>query len=491
MSARTGWICLLLAAAAAQHDFESTAELTKYPVFAVADSKDAGVTTEIGAPQKFSGNPLWEQDRGWEERIDNGYPNVIHDPSDPLGAWRMWYGFGVWEYATSTDGLKWTKPDLGQYDLGQWSPRWAKYGKHNNCIMRGEGMGIYKDAHEKDPSRRFKAFGGPACFYGKGAGSPGCTGSPDGPGLVQGVAVSPDGLNWYGAENVTWPYDAGDPSGRHHKYDTHNNLFWDSGKGRYVATTRDLKPFPNRAVAVTESYADRFAFDTADEPPAVLTGTANEQPYSQITFPYYGVYLGLTSVFDAQYGTTQGRMHLRLSWSPDAETWHWVDEGGLTGRDFIPLGDTSGGANPFDSHIIFAAAYPVKLPGDGAVRVYYMGGNGPHGGARNSSFALANLRPDGFASVAGTGTVRTRAVRCTGPTLVVTADVAAGGSVRVGVAGAEGLAPSDAAPVTRDATDHTISFTAGKTLAGLVGKDVVLELVLDRAAAFTVGFKSD
>ena len=31
----------------------------------------------------------------------------------------------------------------------------------------------------------------------------------------------------------------------------------------------------------------------------------------------------------------------------------------------------------------------------GVARVYYMGGNGPHGGARNSSFALATLRPDG------------------------------------------------------------------------------------------------
>ena len=32
-----------------------------------------------------------------------------------------------------------------------------------------------------------------------------------------------------------------------------------------------------------------------------------------------------------------------------------------------------------------------------------MGGNGPHNGARNSSFALATLREDGFAGVAGSG----------------------------------------------------------------------------------------
>ena len=490
---RRALLCGIVAGVAlAQHDWENTDELQKFPVFSVISSKDAGISTEIGTPQKYAGNPLWEQDRGWETRIDNGYPNVIHDPSDPLGAWRMWYGFGVWEYATSTDGLKWTKPDLGQYDLGEWSPRWAKYGKHNNCIMRGEGMGIYKDVHEKDPSRRFKAFGGPACFYGKDAGSPGCKGSPDGPGLVQGVAVSPDGLNWYDAENVTWPYDAGDPSGRHHKYDTHQNLFWDAGKGKYVATTRDLKPFPYRAVAVTESRPGQFAFDTSDEPPAVLQGTANEQPYSQVTFPFYGIYLGLTSVFDAEFGTTEGRVHLRLSWSPDAETWNWVDEGGLTGKDFIPLGTSSDSSNPFDSHIIFAAAYPIRMKDDDSVRVYYMGGNGPHGGERNSSFALTTMRPDGFVKVTGTGTVRTHALRCTGVTLVVTADVLDGGSVRVGVVGAKGLSPADARPVTSNTTDHAISFSSGRaSLAPLVGTDVVLELELDRAAVFTVGFKSD
>ena len=355
-------------AAVAQHDWQNTDALHKYPVFAAVASAGSGVRTEIGEAQKFAGNPLWEQDREWEPRLDNGYPNVIHDESDPLGAWRMWYGAGLWEYATSRDGLAWTKPDLGMFDLGEWEDgRWAKHGKHNNCLMHGEGMGIYKDYHEKDPSRRFKAFGGPACFFGRGAGPRNCSGP------VMGTAVSPDGLWWYEARNVTWPYVAGCPACQHQKYDTHQNLFWDATRSKYVATTRDLKPFPWRAVAIAESRPNEFGFDTSTAPPAVEQGTADEQPYSQITFPYYGIYLGLTSVFDAEFASTVGRVHVRLSWSPDAETWHWVDAGGLTGRDFIPLGDSGAGSNPFDSHIIFAAAYPVRMPDD-SIRVYYMGG---------------------------------------------------------------------------------------------------------------------
>ena len=102
------------------------------------------------------------------------------------------------------------------------------------------------------------------------------------------------------------------------------------------------------------------------------------------------------------------------------------------------------------------------------------------------------MRPDGFVKVTGTGTVRTHALRCTGVTLVVTADVLDGGSVRVGVVGAKGLSPADAGPVTSNTTDHAISFSSGRaSLAPLVGTDVVLELELDRAAVFTVGFKSD
>ena len=486
-------IGMLGGAAVAQHDWANTAALHKYPLFAFVDSKDDSITTEIGTPQKFSGNPLWNQDRPWEPRLGNGYPNIIHDPSDPLGEWRMWYGAALWEYATSRDGIKWTKPDLGMFDLGTWHPDWAQYGKHNNVIMHGEGMGIYKDYHEGDPSKRFKAFGGPACFFGQGGSPSNC--SSLGSFGVQGMAVSPDGLWWYEARNVTWPYRPGDPSGPHHKYDTHQNLFWDGEKNKYIATTRDLKPFPWRAVAIAESYPNNFAFDTSGAPPAVLQGTADEQPYSQITFPYYGIYLGLASVFDAAEGVTEGRVHLRLSWSPDAEKWYWVDKGGLTGKDFIPLGGNPGGSNPFDSHIIFAAAYPIRMPADNSVRVYYMGGNGPHSGPRNSSFALANMRPDGFASVSGSGTVCTVPVMCTGPILVITADVGSG-SVRVGVVGGEakaaGLSPSDAAPVTTDTTDHVVVFSSGKaTLAPLMGKYIVLELVLDRAAVFTVGFKNE
>ena len=81
---------------------------------------------------------------------------------------------------------------------------------------------------------------------------------------------------------------------------------------------------------------------------------------------------------------------------------------------------------------------PAAGGGEPAIRVYYMGGNGPHNGARNTSLGMSTLRMDGFAGLKGSGTVTTKPILVTGPVLRLTADVGAGGAgaaVRVGVVG--------------------------------------------------------
>ena len=62
----------------------------------------------------------------------------------------------------------------------------SKFGKHNNVIMVGGGLGIYHDLHETDPSRRYKISGG----------APGGCYDDDGDsGCEVGTAGSPDGIN--------------------------------------------------------------------------------------------------------------------------------------------------------------------------------------------------------------------------------------------------------------------------------------------------------
>ena len=205
-----------------------------------------------------------------------------------------------------------------------------------------------------------------------------------------------------------------------------------------------------------------------------------------ITFRWLDVLLGIAMVFDAAEPTTQGRVHCRLfaqargaqnASAPFAPV-------GDAGADLIPLGADG----DFDSHICFAAAHPLL---GAPARLYYMGGNGPHNGERNSSLGLALLRADGFASVAAPtrGAAVLENVTVTAPRLTVTIDVlAAGGSVRIGARGVPGLGLADSVPLTASASDVEVAFAGGKTFAALVGQVVDFDVELAAGAIFTLGF---
>lgn len=548
--------------------FTNLPEIKKYAAFSVVAKTDSGVTIVIGNVSKHSSNPLFGQEKPWEWRIDNGYPNVMYLEDNPynLGKWRIWYGDCAWGcdrqillFANSSDGLVWHKPDLGVYDMGNVRPEWKHYGTHNNAIMSGGGIGVYFDPHDTNASRRFKAFG------------EGCFGLNGSSGCVSGTGVSADGIHWTGARSLAFP--------KPQKYDCHSNLFFDQKLGVYLGTTRELVGTDRaRAIGRTQSANGNFD-DWPLTTELIDQGTSDHQLYSQITFPYYNVYLGIVMVFDAKEGSTEGRVHCRLSWSSDSHMWRWVDAGGLEGKDFIPLGsgwtpvldngrrisdcaayrngsraehkicketktkaadqsldscrktclsnaacgvmqwqglkasnyDESYGQcfmysscesfetysnsdfcmqierwGGFDSHICFAAATPVRTMDN--VRIYYMGGDGPHGGDRNSSLGLATLRPDGFAGIQGTGNVTTTSIRVTGKTLIITADIVPGGSVIIGVPGITGLRPSDAIPILKSKTDFPVSFRGTANFASLIGHNVTLRIVMDRSTVYTFGF---
>ena len=72
---------------------------------------------------------------------------------------------------------------------------------------------------------------------------------------------------------------------------------------------------------------------------------------------------------------------------------------------------------------------------DGGIRIFYMGGDGPHdnggvdksGAGRNTSFGLATLRPQGFAGISGSGKMTTRPLKASGTAVTITADILAPG----------------------------------------------------------------
>jgi hypothetical protein len=288
-------LLLLLPAAAA-------AAVSEHAAIGIVASTSPGVAVAIGTVEKSASNPLFDQSEPWESgargSINNGYPNVIHTPGDSLGAYRLWYGIcangcnsQLVGYANSSDGVRWEKPALGIYSDWKTIGRADLNGSANNIVMRGGGIGVFRDEHEKDPAKKFKAFGGGdspqslvgACF-GPG-GSTGCIGG--------GTGTSADGLVWGDAKRIKWPAPQ--------RYDCHNNVFFDSQRGDYVATTRDGFSGPvGRTIAIQRSVpGGAFSWDAAKAPAMVEHGTKTSQLYSQITFPWKDIYLGIVMVFDA------------------------------------------------------------------------------------------------------------------------------------------------------------------------------------------------
>jgi hypothetical protein len=517
-----------------------------------------GLSLGIGTMKKSPHNPLFGQDTPWEPRLDNGYPNIVppapgvkdgakEEPKGREASWQLWYGDCVQGcnsqivlYANSTDGIHWEKPSLNLFDVSTVRPDLKHIGKANNIVMKGGGVGVFRDDHEQDLTRRYKALG-EACYLRQGDGGDDDTntttsvgvGDGDGGWNCQNQAVSVDGLTWTDAKSVPWPSPQ--------RFDCHNQVIWDATHGgRYIATTRDgFSGDDGRTIGIAASPTSDFAFDTSKPPAETFHGNADHQLYSQITWPWHNTWLGIVMVFDTVDASTfgKGKVHCRLAWSNDptrpmddllssnggdttakdyATTnnnnstasggWQWVDAAGLTGQDFVPLGhvgsSVTSGDNAFDSHVCFAAASPVSSSAGASVtggaqeeRVYYMGGNGPHSGDRNSSFAMGTLRKDGFASVTGTGDATTVSVLCTGNTLVVTADIYGGvygGSFQIGLAGAgvaAGVGVGASVPLTTNTTGGVMAFEKGAMIPpSLVGQNVTLELHMVHASVYTVGF---
>ena len=450
--------------------------LEPIPLFSIIGNLTGDAAVRAGAVHKDTRSPLLVQDQPWELRLDNAYPNVIKVAP---GEWRLYYGgfiggkafdkgqgsdrANAWHFANSSDGVRWTKPALGIFNLSncrQCTAEAREAGTSNNVLMTGDGLGVYLDRREPDPRARFKAFG------------TGCFGPGGVEGCVAGTGLSADGLHFHSAEPRSWP--------KPQRYDCHQNLLR-GPDGAFVLTTRDFTAETGRDIAITRGPTDG-AFGPFPAPTRVESGTEAHQLYSQVTFPFRGVWLGLVAVFDTADPTTVGTVRTRLSWSPDGRRgWQWLGT-----DDFVPLGP----AGSFDSHIIFAAHVPI-IEDDGAIRVYYMGGNGPHNGARNTSLGLGLLRADGFGGVRALrrGGVLTLPVNVTGPVLTVTADIAGGGSVRAGAMGLPGLGAADAAAIEATVTNGAVRFRGGGSFGPHVGEQVELELqIVGASTIYTVGF---
>lgn len=341
------------------------------------------VTRTYHAFEKHPDNPLLLADQPWEGSTVYLYGTVL--PEESGKGYRMWYH--AWAegeyrmlYATSTDGLQWEKPALGQVDYQD--------SKANNILFHhtkeNHSPQVLYTPWDPDPARRYKFI-----YYEYGRTPPQFTVSG-----YRGL-TSPDGIHWTDVKD-TQPIlvDYGDVG----------NFNWDALQNRYVgwpkkfdevrgyrrrsvgfSATTDFENWPeSKLVLVPDEYDDRWVTAESAE-------GAHTDFYGLSAFAYESMYLGFLWVFPITNGKNDGPIFVELVTSHDGE--HWTRQEAPR-TPILPLGPEGA----WDDGMVFTPNHPL-VEGD-TIKLYYGGFDVTHGAqGGNAAIGLATLRKDGFASL--------------------------------------------------------------------------------------------
>ena len=440
----------------------------------IESTKNAKLT--LGEVRKEKSNPLFVEDRPWEPRYDNMYPNVIYDEEENL--YKCWYCPFIVDqrttethpdrrkpsltpymdarpagreeallYATSKDGINWTKPNLGIVNFNGNS--------NNNIVSRGlSGAGVIKDELEKLPGRRYKAF------YCSNSGYK--------------MRYSSDGLNW--GDEVALP-GVGES-------DCHANMIWSPELKKYVGILRHYDPIPvtgNRKIARTESI-DSVTWTKSE---TIIEGTPQDQLHDMVIFRDGGVYLGLLGCMNYPSKETRNgvRQHIELAWSPDSYKWHRINPG----TPFISNSKSNNneyGKMPYDWGCVFPSA-PVFV--DDEIRIYYGASDWYFFDWRKGGLALATLDKNRWAGYEAINDIE-QAVVTTTPLKLdnhihITADVGKGGLIVVNVLDQKGEILVSSQGIKNSCTEFKLNF--GPQYNNIKGGKCRIQFIINRAKIYS------
>jgi len=405
----------------------------------------SGVRLHLHAAEKLAA-PVIVGDRAWEGDRVYIYGTTLRDPD--TGLFRMWYGSsaGGVLYATSLDGIAWTKPPLDVFPY---------HGQPTNLVWRNSaGPAVLYDVLEPDPLKRYKALIALSRVQRKEGGFRGL--------------YSADGIHWH--EYPQYPVlpfgtEMGnlirDPAT--HKYIAYIRPYWVSLHPKRVeekrlgaVTTSDdfLHWTPLRVELTPDALDDRW----------VTNPDQRTEFYAMNGFPYGQSYLGVVPRFMIQrlipkpgkeQSSVDGPLEGQLIVSRNGLDWHRLPDR----TPVIPSGTT------FDRSIMNIATAPLVVRDQ--IYFYYTGINTTHGGPlppKKIAVCLARWRLDGFASLdAGPsgGTIETTIL--TGPGALEVNAEAAGGEVRVAVLDASarplpGYAAEDCVPLQGDGVHQRVRW---------------------------------
>jgi hypothetical protein len=352
----------------------------------------------------------------------------------------------VTRYCESRDGINWTRPKLGLFEIDG--------SKDNNVILHEppfcHNFSPFLDSRPGVPSEeRFKALAGTvksnlAAF------------------------VSGDGIHWRKLRNepvITYT--------KEYAFDSQNVSFWSVSEEKYICYFRHFLDKTLRSVCRTTSTD----FVNWTEPVPLRPNFPGEHIYTTLTHPYFRA--------PHIYIATPTRFH--------------PDRGESTDIIFM----TARGDGPFDRTFREAFIRPGLDPARWGNRSNYAALNVVPTGPNEMSlyatpFRRFVMRTDGFASVragADPGGLITHTLRFAGDELVVNYSTSAGGSLRVEIQDESGkpkpgFALDDCVTLVGDAVEQPVRWTRESSLSSLAGQPVRLRFAMQEADLFAIRFRA-
>ena len=431
-----------------------------------------GASLKLHEPQP-AGTAI-KYDRPWEGR-GCAYITVLEDD----GVYRMYYRGSPGDapevtcYAESADGIEWTKPDLGLFDVAGT--------RDNNVILTPEAAG--EATHNFSPmldrrpgipeSEQYKALGGP---------------------YMEGLTA------FASADGVTWRKLAEKPVITKGAFDSQNVCFWSGAEGLYLCYFR-ISTQGVRTVARTTSKD----FRTWSEPVEMdFGGAPMEHLYTNGTTPYFRaphIYVALPGRFWPERKALGDEDTVALD--------VWEGSGGANDCSDAVLMTTRGG-NRYDrtfmesfirpglekENWVSRANYPAQgvVPTSPVEMSIYVGRGM---GQRSARLDRLTLRTDGFASLHtgySGGEMLTRPFRFDGGELVVNYATSAAGSIRIELrdatgAAIDGFALDDCDLIIGDDVDRAVTWKGSADVSRTVRRPVRLRFAMKDADLYSLRFR--
>lgn len=438
------------------------------------DSLEGDARLKLWEPR--AGESVLTFDKPWEGRYC-GYATVLHDED----RYRLYYR-GLPEagkdgsdtettcYAESTDGIHWTKPNLGIHEIGG--------SAKNNVVLMGQApfshnFSPFIDTRPGVPaSERYKAMAG--TLESK---------------LIP--FVSPDGLHWSKMSE--------EPAITKGAFDSQNVAFWSESEQTYLCYFRVWSEGEFRGYrSIARSTSADFIHWTE---PVEMTysDTPREHLYTNQTQPYFrdpSLYVAIAARFmpgrrvvdPAQFEALGGQ----ADYSGDcSDTVLMTSRGGTEyARTFMEGFVRPGiGLNNWSSRTNYPALGLV--PTGPAEMSFYIQRNY---GQTTHYLQRMTLRTDGFVSVHGTyagGVLHTKPFVLDGNELVLNFATSAAGTVRVELrtedgARVPGFTRGKCDEILGDQIERVVTWGGESDLSKLAGKIVRMSVYLNDADLFSV-----